>query len=201
MASWYGHPYHGRKTSNGEIYDMEQLTAAHLQLPFNTLVRVTNLATELSVEVRINDRGPFIEDRIVDLSHAAARRIGMIGEGTALVRLEVVAAPGGVEEPLTLDDALISEAVGCGSAPYYGAQVGSFADRENAARMAGKMRLSYGAATILTAQSPEGQPLYRVVVGSAIAAGDMERLRQRLAGDGIDSFVQRVSAEEAQDCT
>jgi rare lipoprotein A len=87
IASWYGNPYHGRRTSNGEVYDMEQLTAAHLQLPFNTLVRVTNLANEVSVDVRINDRGPFIKDRIVDLSRAAARQIGMIGEGTEMVRL------------------------------------------------------------------------------------------------------------------
>ena len=87
VASWYGHPYHGRKTSNGETYDMEQLTAAHLRLPFSTVVRVTNLDTELSVDVRINDRGPFINDRIVDLSRAAARQIGMIGAGTAMVRL------------------------------------------------------------------------------------------------------------------
>ncbi len=201
MASWYGHPYDGRKTSNGEIYHMEQLTAAHLQLPFNTVVRVTNLATDLSVDVRINDRGPFIKDRIVDLSHAAARQIGMIGDGTAMVRLEVVKAPGGVDEPLVLDDTVISGAVGCGSESFYGAQVGSFADIENAERMEGKMRLAYGAAAILTAQSAEGQQLYRVVVGSADAGGDLDGLRRRLADDGIDSFVQRVSAEDAQNCT
>lgn len=201
VASWYGHPYHGRKTSNGEIYDMEQLTAAHLQLPFNTLVRVTNLTTDLSVDVRINDRGPFIKDRIVDLSHAAARQIGMIGEGTAMVRLEVVAAPGGPDEPLELDNSVISGGVGCGSEPFYGAQVGSFADIENAERMEGKMRLAYGAAAILTAQSADGQSLYRVVVGSATAGGDLEGLRRRLADDGIDSFVQRVSANDAQSCT
>jgi len=201
VASWYGHPYHGRKTSNGETYDMEQLTAAHLRLPFNTVVRVTNLATELSVDVRINDRGPFIKDRIVDLSHAVARQIGMIGDGIATVRLEVVEDPGGIDEPLPLSDVVISEAAGCGSEPYYGAQVGSFADKDNAERMAGKMRLAFGAATILTAQSAEGQPLYRVVVGSASATGDIEKLRRRLADDGIDSFVQRVSADDLLNCT
>jgi len=180
---------------------MEELTAAHLQLPFNTVVRVTNLTTDLSVDVRINDRGPFIKDRIVDLSRAAARQIGMIGDGTAMVRLEVVQAPSGVNAPMPLNDLVISEAVGCGSEPYYGAQVGSFVDIENAERMEGKMRLAYGAAAILTARSAEGQPLYRVVVGSASAGADLEGLRRRLADDGIDSFVQRVSAEDGPSCT
>jgi len=200
VASWYGHPYHGRRTSNGETYDMEQLTAAHLQLPFNTVVRVTNLATDLSVDVRVNDRGPFSKDRIVDLSRAAARQIGMIGDGTAMVRLEVMEAPGGLPDPLPLTDIVVSRAADCGSEPYYGAQVGSFTDIENAERMEGKMRLAYGAAVILTAQSAEGQPIYRVVVGAASSGDDLESLRRRLMDDGIDSFVQRVSAEDAQNC-
>lgn len=201
VASWYGHPYHGRKTSNGETYDMEEFTAAHLQLPFNTVVRVTSLATDLSVDVRINDRGPFIKDRIVDLSRAAARQIGMIGEGTAMVRLEVMEAPGGLPVPLPLEDVVISDAAGCSSGPYYGAQVGSFAAIENAERMEGKMRLAYGSASILTAQSANGRQLYRVVVGAEDSGGDLDGLRRRLADDGIDSFVQRVSAEDAPNCT
>lgn len=201
VASWYGHPYHGRKTSNGETYDMEELTAAHLQLPFNTVVRVTNLATERWVDVRINDRGPFIDGRIVDLSHAAARQIGMIAEGTAMVRLEVMEAPGGLIDPLSPDGVLIWQGEGCGEGPYYGVQVGSFADRENAERMAGKMRLSYGTATILAARPAGEQQLYRVVVGSAAAGDDLEAMRRRLAADGIDSFVQRVSAADVSSCT
>ena len=93
VASWYGHPYHGRRTSNGEVYDMDKLTAAHLSLPFDTWVRVTNLNNNKSVEVRINDRGPFIKRRIIDLSRQGAKRIGMIGPGTARVRVRVVATP------------------------------------------------------------------------------------------------------------
>ena len=88
IASWYGHPYHGRASASGEIYDMEALTAAHRTLPFGTWVRVLNLTNSKLVEVRINDRGPFIEGRIIDLSHAAARVIEMIGPGTAPVRLK-----------------------------------------------------------------------------------------------------------------
>ncbi len=99
MASWYGNPYHGRRTSNGEIYDMDQLTAAHLSLPFDTWVRVTNLENGRSVDVRINDRGPFLKNRVIDLSREAAREIGMIGPGTARVRVQVVGVPGKPYEP------------------------------------------------------------------------------------------------------
>ncbi len=201
MASWYGNPYHGRKTSNGEIYDMEELTAAHLQLPFNTVVRVTNLETEQSVDVRINDRGPFSKDRIIDLSRAAARQIGMLGPGTAMVRLEVMEAPEGLPEPGSQDDLALSEAAGCGSGPYYGVQVGSFAAIDNAERMAGKMRLAYGTAVILSAHPNDGKQVYRVVVGSRAAGDDLDELRRRLADDGIDSFVQRVSSEDVVNCT
>jgi len=90
MASYYAEEFNGRKTSNGEVFDMNDLTAAHRSLPFQTKVKVTNLDNGRSVVVRINDRGPFIEGRIIDLSLAGAKAIGMIGTGTAQVRLEVV---------------------------------------------------------------------------------------------------------------
>lgn len=95
IASWYGEPYHGRRAANGEIYDMEKLTAAHRTLPFDTWVRVVNLTNGKQVDVRITDRGPFIEGRIIDLSRAAARAIGMIGPGIVKVRLTVLATGGG----------------------------------------------------------------------------------------------------------
>lgn len=91
IASWYGEPYHGRRAASGEIYHMEQLTAAHRTLPFHTWVRVLNLTNNKSVEVRITDRGPFIEGRIIDLSRAAARQIEMIGPGIVPVRVTVIA--------------------------------------------------------------------------------------------------------------
>src|ERR1700727_880757 len=93
IASWYGHPYHGRASASGEIYDMEQMTAAHRTLPFGTEVRVHDLDNQKSVEVRINDRGPFVDGRVIDLSHAAARAIEMLGPGTARVRLEILSIP------------------------------------------------------------------------------------------------------------
>jgi len=90
MASYYADEFNGRQTSNGEIYDMHQMTAAHKTLPFNTKLRVTNTESGKSTIVRINDRGPFKDNRIIDLSLAAAKQIEMIGTGTARVRLEVV---------------------------------------------------------------------------------------------------------------
>jgi rare lipoprotein A len=93
IASWYGEPYHGRKTASGEIYDMNQRTAAHRTLPFGTWVEVTNLTNAKRVPVRITDRGPFVDGRIIDLSRAAATEIDMIGPGTARVRLKVIRAP------------------------------------------------------------------------------------------------------------
>ena len=89
-ASWYGHPHHGKPTSSGEIYDMHKLTAAHRTLPLGTRVLVTNLDNGRTVEVRINDRGPFRRGRILDLSFAAARRLGAVGEGVIPVTLKIL---------------------------------------------------------------------------------------------------------------
>jgi rare lipoprotein A len=95
VASWYGPGFHGNRTANGEIYDQYELTAAHPSLPLGSRVMVTNLENGRAVEVRINDRGPFVDRRVIDLSYAAARTIGMVGPGTARVRIQVLghAAP------------------------------------------------------------------------------------------------------------
>jgi rare lipoprotein A len=93
IASWYGVPYDGRHTSSGEIFDMTKLTAAHRTLPFNTWLEVTNLSNGKQVDVRITDRGPFVDGRIIDLSLAAAREIDMVRQGITRVRLKVIAAP------------------------------------------------------------------------------------------------------------
>src|SRR5712691_10238770 len=118
LASWYGHPYHGRPAADGEIYDMEGLTAAHRTLPFGTHVRVTNLANQKTVDVRINDRGPFIDGRIIDLSHAAAEAIDLVGPGVAQVRLDLLSAP----EPSP-------------AGSLFAVQAGVFADKSRAERL------------------------------------------------------------------
>jgi rare lipoprotein A len=97
-ASWYGHPHHGRATASGEIYDMRALTAAHKTLPLGVRVLVTHLTSGRTVEVRINDRGPFVRGRILDVSRAAAERLGGIGAGVFPVRLRVIALPDGTRE-------------------------------------------------------------------------------------------------------
>jgi rare lipoprotein A len=95
VASWYGVPYDGRRTSSGEIFDMRALTAAHRTLPFDTWVEVTNLTNGKQVSVRVNDRGPFVDGRIIDLSMAAADQIDMVRAGIAQVKLKVIRAPKG----------------------------------------------------------------------------------------------------------
>jgi rare lipoprotein A len=166
VASWYGHPYHGRRAANGEIYDMEQMTAAHRTLPFNTWVRVVNLVNDKAVEVRITDRGPFIDGRIIDLSHAAAREIEMIGPGTARVRVEIVRAP----EPVT------------GS---YAVQVGAFRERTNAERVRADMEARYGGARLVRR---EGNPVvWRVLVGSEKTEGGAQALSDRIREDSRET--------------
>jgi rare lipoprotein A len=94
QASWYGRPHHGRRTSSGEIYDMNKLTAAHRTLPLGTRLLVTNRENGRTVEVRINDRGPFRRDRVLDLSYAAARQLGAVADGVIPVTFTVVTGPG-----------------------------------------------------------------------------------------------------------
>lgn len=138
MASWYGEPFHGRTTASGERYDQEGLTAAHRELPFGTWVRVENLENGRTVRVRITDRGPFVDDRIIDLSRAAARNLGLIGPGTGRVRIEVV------------------DVAGC-----HAVQVASFADRSAALQRRGELEEN-GTPAFLEAGPDE---MTRVLIG------------------------------------
>jgi rare lipoprotein A len=174
LASWYGHPYHGRASSSGEIYDMEKLTAAHRTLPFGTIVRVRNLANDLTVDVRINDRGPFVEGRIIDLSRAAARQIRMLGPGTSQVRLRVLSLP-----PVN-------------PAAYYAVQTGAFRERANAERQREAMARRYGSARLVLRDGDP--PLWRVVVGHEPTQEEAAALAERLAASSGAAFVVRVDA-------
>lgn len=166
IASWYGHPYHGRAAANGEIYDMEKMTAAHRTLPFNTWVRVYDLDNNRTTEVRIIDRGPFIGGRIIDLSHAAARDLAMIGPGLAHVRIEVISAPPTVVPGL------------------FAVQVGAFHDRANAERVRSQMEARYGSARLL--QRPEDPTLWRVLVGAETSEDGANRLADRIRQDSVE---------------
>lgn len=138
-ASWYGAPYHNRRGSNGELYDMNAMTAAHLTLPLGSIVRITNLKTGNSALVRITDRGPFVEGRIVDLSLAAAKALDVYLPGTAKVRLEVMQAPAPLER-----------------GGRWAVQIGSFAGEKAAAKMAEHLQKRYQTAQVLKFRSPVG---------------------------------------------
>jgi rare lipoprotein A len=147
MASWYGAPYHNRRASNGEIYNMRAMTAAHRTLPLNSIVRVTNLKTGDAVVVRITDRGPFVNGRVVDLSQAAAEKIGLIKSGVARVRVELVKAP------LPLDQG-----------GRWAVQIGAFQEEDPARAMAGRLSRRYQTAKVLCFSSPVGDWWVRVRV-------------------------------------
>ncbi len=176
LASWYGHPYHGRPTANGEIYDMNKMTAAHRTLPFNTWVKVTNLENKKETKLRINDRGPFIEGRIIDLSRSGADAIAMLGPGTAVVRVEVVESPAGVS----------IEA-------FYGVQVGAFKVVANAERLKQELSKSYRDVNVVTYDAPDGL-YYRVRVGRVSTIDEAQKLAGRLKRepDIAATFVVRL---------
>ncbi|HWY48225.1 MAG TPA: septal ring lytic transglycosylase RlpA family protein [Bryobacteraceae bacterium] len=173
LASWYGHPYHGRAASNGEIYDMEKLTAAHRTLPFGTWVHVTNLANHKSVDVRIIDRGPFINGRIIDLSHAAAQAIDLIGPGVAEVRLDILSAP-----QITPADS------------WYSVQAGAFRDKDRAEHLRVSMEREYGSARLVL--RPGSPSLWRVLVGRERTENAADLLAERVRAEVGPAFVVRL---------
>ena len=145
VASWYGGEFHGRPTSSGEVYDMNQLTCAHNTLPLGTTVMVTNLENGRSLELKVNDRGPFVKERIIDVSYAAAQMLGMWAKGTAPVKIEVISL---ASEPVL----------------RFTLQVGSFTDETNAQRLAEQLRRSFENVHVVTLETPT-QKYHRVRVG------------------------------------
>jgi len=175
IASWYGYPYHGRRAANGEVYDMEKLTAAHRTLPFDCWVEVLNLTNDKSVQVRITDRGPFVDGRIIDLSRAAARQIDMIGPGTTQVRLQVIEPP---KSPPAEN--------------AFAVQVGAFQDRGNAERLAEDMKNRFGESRLVLR---DGSPrLWRVVVGHVQSMEEANALADRIRSEIGAAFVVRLDA-------
>lgn len=147
MASWYGAPYHNRRGSNGEVYNMHAMTAAHRTLPLGSIVRVTNIKTGNSAVVRITDRGPFVEGRIVDLSLAAAKALDVYLPGTARVRLQVLESPSPLE-----------------TGGRWAVQIGSFSGEKGAGELAEHLQRRYQTAKVLKFPSPVGTWWVRVRV-------------------------------------
>ncbi len=173
IASWYGRDFHGRKTSNGEIYDMYAMTAAHKTLPMGTYVKVTRLDNGRETIVRINDRGPFVKGRIIDLSYRAAETLGMVDEGTAKVRIVALGEAKG--------NRLVKRDYARGS---FFVQVGAFTVRSNAERLKAKLEGLYGKVFLSTFYK-EGRLFYRVRIGSLDNLKEAQRLSERIEKDGF----------------
>jgi rare lipoprotein A len=203
IASWYGPGFHGRRTSSGEVYDQYGLTAAHQTLPAGTRVRVTNLTNRRAVLVRINDRGPFVDDRIIDLSYAAARQIDMIGPGTAPVRIDVLGA--GWVEPVQVADAAPlarapvplpappaqppeARAVVVPPASRYAVQVGAFSDYERARRMQ-RLLERQGAQAHLGLVEEAGMRYYRLRLGPYTRQDEAARTAERINALGYPALI------------
>lgn len=172
LASWYGGKFHGRMTSSGEVFDTNQLTAAHRTLPFGTVVKVTNLDNGKSVLVKINYRGPFVDGRIIDLSRAAAIELGMIDSGVAHVSLQIV-------EFVSQSD-------------LFAVQVGAFGNEKNAEKTVAL--LTGGGFTVTTEKSQLG--VTRVFV-RALAAQELADMQKKLEKMGFTSYLVRKERTES----
>ena len=159
QASWYGPPYHNRRGANGEVYDQNALTAAHRTLPMNSVVRVTNQSTQHAVVVRITDRGPFVEDRVIDLSLAAAKAVDVWRPGTATVKIEVLSAPASISE-----------------GGRWCVQIGAFQSRHDALKLKEKLQDHYQNAQVIEFTGPTGEWV------RIRPEGDDKRKAQEVAG-------------------
>ncbi|MGB6339557.1 MAG: septal ring lytic transglycosylase RlpA family protein [Candidatus Aminicenantaceae bacterium] len=170
LASWYGPNFHGKTTSSREIYNMYDMTAAHRSLPFGTYVMVTNMNSGKSVKVKINDRGPFVEGRIIDLSFAAAQVLDAVGPGVIPVEIEI------------LEDESPPK-----SSQGYAVQVGSFAKKKNARSLQKKLKNTFRDVYVSAFQTPT-QTFYRVRI-KATARDDAESITRRLNKEGYVAFI------------
>jgi rare lipoprotein A len=175
VASWYGPTFHGESTSMGEAYNMYAMSAAHKTLPLPAYARVTNLSNGRSVVVRINDRGPFARNRIIDLSYTAAAKLDMLREGTALVEVRVVTA-GGNDNFRRSDETPLRTLY---------VQAGAFAEEGNARRLVTRLQAG-GISNAFVRMPPDGRPkLFRVRAGPVASTAEFDRLARRLAKLGV----------------
>jgi rare lipoprotein A len=175
VASWYGRDFHGKKTSNGEVYDMNGLTAAHKTLPLGVYVKVQNTENGREAVVRVNDRGPFVKDRVIDLSYAAAKKLGVDRAGTARVRVEALGyREGGADQ---------YQALASYDAGTYTVQVGSFQDQGNAERLSSVMRRQSGFSSVSRA-NVNGEVFYRVFAGKYTSLRAAEKAEREFSESG-----------------
>ncbi|MBC7448740.1 MAG: septal ring lytic transglycosylase RlpA family protein [Hymenobacteraceae bacterium] len=197
-ASWYGSRYHGRKTSSGERFDKDALTAAHLSLPFGTRVRVRNLTNDSSVIVRITDRGPFGRGRIVDVSEGAARQLGIFSAGVAHVAMEVL--PEDLPEPcFDAEDLPALTPIALEQAPdiYYFLQAGAYQEM-TAAEAAVRELLTEqpGLSVVISDETVDGHVIHRVLAGRFTDRIEAILMRNRLQADGVAADVRQMLLAE-----
>jgi peptidoglycan lytic transglycosylase len=182
IASWYGKKFHGRKTSSGEVYNMYAMTAAHKTLPLGTWVRVKSLDSSRQIVVRVNDRGPFVHGRIIDLSYTGAKELGMVGPGTARVEIEAL----GERRKTASGDAFVPVDYYSGAFTF---QVGAFSSRDNAERLRAKLDQSFSNAHV-TPYDRGDAVFYRVRVGRCNDLATAENYERHLADSGYpDAFI------------
>ncbi|MCG6934785.1 MAG: septal ring lytic transglycosylase RlpA family protein [Proteobacteria bacterium] len=180
IASWYGKKFHGHRTSSGEPYDMYAMSAAHKTLPLPSYVRVTNLKNRKSVIVRVNDRGPFHQNRLIDLSYVAAKKLGIIDTGTGMVEVTVL-RPGAMpsQVPRTASEESATEA----EMQLY-LQVGAFVSRHNAEQLRDKLHRQFTRLTIQSAYNAN-EKLYRVRIGPLASVDEADELAMTLTRKGF----------------
>lgn len=181
IASWYGKKFHGHRTSSGEPYNMYAMTAAHTRLPLPAYVQVTNLKNQRTVVVRVNDRGPFHPNRIIDLSYAAAKKLGITGKGTAMVEVRAI-EPGTtykVASSKPIDTTHMEQAEF-----HLYLQVGAFVSRSNAEQLQQKLRTRYTQLNINAGYNAENN-VYRVRIGPLASVAEADRLAESLSRDGF----------------
>lgn len=180
IASWYGPNFHGKLTSSGASYNMYGMTAANKVLPLCTWVKVTNLKNGRSAIVQINDRGPFVANRIIDLSYAAAKRIGMITDGTALVEVQSIAAPSKTP-PANLEQVSKTyPAPRLHHRPELYVQVGAFSEQDNAERLRARLVLRQVGSIAISPTKVNGHKYFRVLVGPLDTVNEVDTLTARL---------------------
>lgn len=185
IASWYGNKFHGHKTSNGETYDMYAMTAAHKTLPIPCYVQVTNLQNGKQVIVRVNDRGPFHENRIIDLSYAAAKKLGITAKGTGLVEIRTV-EPGQPAPPVTRVATNKAPALQTPIAkPVLYLQLGSFIERNNAESLRAQLVLNNVHAAAIQQTTVDRHNIYRVRIGPLTTVEEADRIASQISSLGI----------------
>ena len=189
VASWYGKKFHGHRTSSGETYDMYAMTAAHKTLPLPTYVRVTHLQNGRSVIVKVNDRGPFHDNRLIDLSYAAAKKLGITANGTGVVEVTAIDPFKHRTNKKTFQHKAVHQRIEAEQAaqadPYsLYLQVGAFVSRANAEQLLSRLHQQFAALNINAGFSPE-KSLYRVRIGPLKSVAEADALAARISNSGL----------------